>query len=170
MHVFEGIQEIDDHYSQYCNTYNMIPVTIERLYESHQRCEETVEEACDYRSESDARKEARIPCYMHGKRCVIPVVNAADLLDWESEEDLAYWDNKETRTEEKPYFFFLRYTQKKINDQYRHSVSYKERKIHITIIDLSLTEEHPDILKAKTQEWHYDHQSDVVIYRIFRMN
>ena len=55
MHVFEGIQEIDDHYSQYCNTDNMIPVTIERLYESHQRSEETVEEAC--RNAEDAKHE-----------------------------------------------------------------------------------------------------------------
>ena len=40
----------------------------------------------------------------------------------------------------------------KINDHYRQSVSYKERKIHITIIDLSFTEEHPNVFKTKAQE------------------
>ena len=157
VHVSERIQKIDHHDRKYGNQNHMAWVRVVDFHRIHKRRKTVIEKERDDRRESKARKETRISRKVQRKQGVVPVMESAQFLYGIAKSDLSKRDDKEDGDKEERQILFFRNSQKKVNEQYRETVSDKEREVHVSVIDLSLTEKHPYIFQAKAREGDYDH-------------
>ena len=148
----ETVKEVDNHENEDYDPDTLASFVLVLVKEFHRGFVAEVHEHCNDRGETQTGEKTCVACQVQRKTGVIPVIEAAELLDQVAEGNLTERNHEEYDGEIKEKVALFRCTDQEVHPDDGDAITEKKWKVHVTVIDKTASGEHPEILNDETKQ------------------
>lgn len=151
-HGVETVKEVDNHENEDYDPDKLSSFVLVLVKEIHCWFIAEVHEEGDDCREPQTGEKTCVACQVQRKTGVIPVIEAAELLDQVAEGNLTERNHEEYDGEIKEKVALFRCTDQEVHPDDGDAITEKKWKVHVTVIDKTTSGEHPEIFNDETKQ------------------